>query len=385
MLKRFLLLLFLLVYLSFDTVSQNKSYSDQNYSDSTKILLSKFLCRDHVFVGESHMAHSNLAFQSEIVTYYLKHDFNTIVIERGYAEAYLLKKAIFDKDKALIRKIWIIDSGLSYGLLINIIDSVINNSITTPTIIGIDYEQSIEFTKWVINDVLFACNLVQRTNETPRNSRISNLVYLDYDPPLVFLNDTIKNFYDEINNDEDIDLKKFDSIYEEFLFNEIKYRKWFKGQFELVLRCINAVRMCAYEDCIGENDANVCNKREAWMFENFTKFVIEDSLKSIGVFGSNHILKVDDFIDANGQNYKSFVAQLIKAGYSVASFFPIYTDKIVREYIFDNHDRYFIDEEQFKCLQLGRGKRPFMLYEQPITDRWAKSKSLFDLIIVTGK
>lgn len=375
------LLVLLLTIQSLNILSQNQGFVDQVNNDSTESLLNNYTDRQYIFIGESHWAYSNALFQSEIIAYYVKNGFNAIILERGYAEVYLLNKALKDKDKDLVKRIWNIDFLLNKELILYMIDSFKNDP---PVIIGIDYEQDIRFTKWIINDVLFSCHLVQNANATPRDSLLRNLIYLDYDPPLTFLNDTIKNFYDIVNCD-DISLQNFELLYRDIAISEMKYRDWFGESFELIERCVNSVCMTAYEDCYGINDTNSCNKREVWMFENFYKYVLNDSLKAIGVFGFNHILKYDAYADRSGQNYKSIVAMLIRQGKSVASFFPVYSVRKFQNYICKNHDRYHIDDDQYDFLLSRRGKLPFLLYVQPNYNGWEESRKLFDLIIISSK
>ncbi len=354
----------------------------ENFNSINVSALSKYTDKKHIFVGECHLDKTNTLFQSVITSYYLRNGFNALVIERGYGESYLLTKAIKEKDKKLIKKIGYWDIWIDENLYFNIMDSLSLLSIPPPKIIGIDYEQSFELTKMALNDIFTSCGLVKDASEQDSSNYI-----LDFDKNTLklFYNDTIIHYYHLINHFEDYSTQSVDSMYNDLVNNSNRYKSLFKDKYDDAVRCLISFKMMRYSNCRDAKNVTSCyNEREKLLYKNFVEFVENDSLRSIGLFGYRHILK--KYIPCDGYmfNYAPFVSQLCELKNNIASFFPFYDFRSYKNWIIKDPE-VFMDINKYLLLKSKMPKKSFVIFEQPKDGNWELNRSLYDLIIISGK
>lgn len=367
-------------YLHFQNLfcfSQNNTIIEEHYD-----LLNLALESKYIFIGECHNIPANVSSELEIVSYYVAKGYNNIALERGYAECYLLNEYLHNKDKHLYRFVSRSDFGTEITLIRELLDVCAKDQ--SVNIIGIDYEHDYRFTVKVFNEIFYKSNLVRDCEDFLSNDTAKTPfpVFIDYDIPKQFRNDTIKYYYDMINGDKEDVLEVIDSMYNVMKSDETKYRELFGSYFEVIIRCINALKMNDLIQCKYFNDVSCVHLRENFLFENFKNYIVVDSLKTIGIFGFIHTTKEELPVSGNVGNFKSFVSRLNDEKFPVMSFLLTYIGPRFMNFYCKEND-IGINAQRYNLLRSIRKKGKLVIFKQPDDSDWFDNKRYFDLLIIT--
>jgi len=318
--------------------------------------------------------------------------FNTIVLERGYSEAFFLNKAFQEKNEKWFD--FVLSQGTYYKIdvLRDLLKLVIEDSMITPKIIGIDCEGYSIFTKYAINDILYSSKLIEDIYTIPfydikDTSKINHqkIIYVDnYEVPKVFYNDSIKYYYDMLNSSDENFSIGIDAMYRDLIKEKEKYLILFGNKYFELLRCISSYKKKNLADCKYLCNETCIYEREDFLYKRFNEFVINDSLRCVGILGFLHASKsvFPKYKEVTG--FKSFVCRLSENNIDVASCYTFYPSWLFRGTFLKKID-IGIDKAKYKFLQTFKNKVSFVIYELNHLKGWEKSGNMYDFIIIAPK